>query len=124
MDVLVAELHRQTQMFYSAEVKIYPLKTLKQHRCGEVVFSKDLDFGGELQQPEKWKSMKEQEKNQGSSIIYEFLALQKNIIFQSPLCLIVTTHHESMLLLVVQQWHQKIQLVLIWLEVRTSAALH
>ena len=48
MDILVKELHQQTQMFYSAEVKICPLETLKQQQCGDVVSSKDLDFGGEL----------------------------------------------------------------------------
>ena len=72
MDVLVRELHQQPQMFYSVEVKICLLKTLKQHQCGDVVSSKDLDFGRELQQPEKWKSLKEQEKN---SIILELLTL-------------------------------------------------
>ena len=40
-------------------MKICPLKTLKQHRYGDVVSSKDLDFGSELQQPEKWKTLKE-----------------------------------------------------------------
>ena len=122
MDILVKGLDQQWQMFYSAEVKICSLKTLKQHQCGHLVSSKD--FGGELKQPEKWKSLKEQEKKQGSSIIFEFLTLYKNITFQSPLCLIVTRHHQSMLLLVVLQWYQKIQLVLVWLEVPTSAALH
>ena len=39
------------QMFYSAEVKICLLKTLKQHQCKDVVSSKNLDFGNELQQP-------------------------------------------------------------------------
>ena len=29
VDILVTELHQQPQMFYSAEVKICPLKTLK-----------------------------------------------------------------------------------------------
>ena len=57
----------------SAEVKICPLKTLKQHQCWDVVSSKDLHFEGELQQREKWKSLKEQEKNQGSSTISELL---------------------------------------------------
>ena len=75
VDILVTELHQQPQMFYSAEVKICPLKTLKQDQCGDVVSSKDLDFGGELQQSEKWKSLKEQEKKQGSSIIFELLTL-------------------------------------------------
>ena len=75
MDILVKELHQQPQMFYSAEVKICPLKTLKQHQCGDIVSFKDLDFRGELQQPEKWKSLKEQEKKQGSSIIFELLTL-------------------------------------------------
>ena len=56
-------------MFYSAEVKICPLKTLTEHQYGNKVSSKDLDFGGELQQPEKWKYLEEQEKKQGSSII-------------------------------------------------------
>ena len=58
MDISVTELHQQLQMFYSAEVKICSLKALKQHQYGGVVSSKDLDFGGELQQPEEWKSLK------------------------------------------------------------------
>ena len=62
MDILVTELHQQLQMFYSTEVKICPLKLLKQQQYGDVLFSKDLDFWSELQQPEKWKSLKEQEK--------------------------------------------------------------
>ena len=101
VDILVTELHQQPRMFYSAEVKICPLKTLRQHQCGGVVFFNDLDFGGELQQPKKSKSMKEEEKKQGCSIIFELLTLQKNITFQSPLCLIVTRHHQSILLFVV-----------------------
>ena len=64
MDILIRELHQQPQIFYSAELKICPLKTLKQHQCGDLVSSKGLDFGGELQQPEKWKSLKEQQKKQ------------------------------------------------------------
>ena len=123
VDILVTELHQQPQMFYYAQVKICPLKTLKQHQCGDVVSSKDLDFGDELQQPEMWKSLKEQEKKQGSSIIFELLILYKNVTLQSPFCLIVIRQHKSMLLLVVIQCHQKIQLVLVWLEVPTSAAL-
>ena len=75
MDILATELHQQPQMFYTVEVKICPLKTWKQQQCGDAVSSKDLDFGGELQQPEKWKSLKEQEKKQGSSIIFELLTL-------------------------------------------------
>ena len=95
-------------MFYSAEVKTCPLKTLRQqHQCDGVISSKDLDLGGKLQQPEKWKSLKEQEKKQGYRIIFELLTLEKNIAFQSPLCLIVTRHCQSMLLFVVLQWHQK-----------------
>ena len=35
-------------MFYSAEVKICPLKTFKKHQCGDVVSSKDLDLRGKL----------------------------------------------------------------------------
>ena len=35
----------------------------------------NLDFEGELQQPEKWNSLKEQEKKQGSGIIFELLTL-------------------------------------------------
>ena len=82
--MLVTELHPQPQMFYSAEVKICPLKTLKQHQCGEVVSSKGLDFGGELQQPEKWKSLKEQEKKQGSSIIFESsINIPKSLVLNS-----------------------------------------
>ena len=93
-------------------------------RIRNIVSSKDLNFGDELQQPEKWKSLEEQEKKQGSSVIFELLKLHKNMTFQSPLCLIVTRHHQSMFLLVVLQWHQKIQLVLVWLEVAKSATLH
>ena len=68
---MVTESHQQQQMFYSEEVKIFPLKTLKQHQCWDVVSSIDLDTGGELQQLEKWKSLKEQEKKHGSSIIFK-----------------------------------------------------
>ena len=50
--------------------------------------------------------------------------ITENITFQSPFYLIVTRHYQSMLLLVVLQRHVKIQLVLVWLEVPTSAALH
>ena len=50
-----------SQMFYSAEVKIYPLKILEQQQCGDVVSSKGLDFGGEFQQTKKWNFLKEQE---------------------------------------------------------------
>ena len=46
VDMLVTELHQQSQMFYSTEVKICRSKTLKQHHCGDVVSSKDLDFRG------------------------------------------------------------------------------
>ena len=35
----------------------------------------NLDSGCELQQPEKWNSLKEQEKKQGSSTIFELLTL-------------------------------------------------
>ena len=45
-------------------------------------------------------------------------------ITENVTCLIVTRHYQSMLLLVVLQRHVKIQLVLVWLEVPTSAALH
>ena len=51
MDILVTEMHQQRQMFYSAEVKFFPLKLLKQHQCEIVVSYKDVDFGGESQQP-------------------------------------------------------------------------
>ena len=37
LDKLVTELHRQPQMFHSAEVKICLLKILKQHQCGDVI---------------------------------------------------------------------------------------
>ena len=50
--------------------------------------------------------------------------ITENITFQSPFYLIVTRHYQSMLLLVVLQRHVKIQLMLVWLEVPTSAALH
>ena len=63
------------KLLYSAEVKICPLKTLKQHQCGDVVSSKDLDVGGKLQQPEEWKFLKKQEKKQGSNIIFGLLKL-------------------------------------------------
>ena len=75
VDILVTELYQQLQMFYSAEVKICSSEILKQHQCGDVVSSKDLDFGCELQQPEKWKSLKEQEKKEGSSIILKLLTV-------------------------------------------------
>ena len=51
------------------------LKNIETTPMWDVVSSKDLDFGRELQQPEKWKSLKEQEKKQGSSIIFELLTL-------------------------------------------------
>ena len=51
------------------------LKKSKQHQFGDVVPFKYLDFQGELQQRKKWKSLKDQEKKQGSSIIFELLTL-------------------------------------------------
>ena len=75
VDILVTKLHQQLQMFYSGEVKICHSKTLKQYQCGDVVSSKYLDFGDELKQREKWKSLKEQEKRQASSTIFELLTL-------------------------------------------------
>ena len=111
-----------TVIFLLSRNEDLSLKNIKTTPKWNVVSSKDLDFGSKLQQPEKWKSLKEQEK----SIIFELLTLEQNNIpiFQSPFCLIVTRYHQSMLLLVVLQWHQKIQLVLVWLEVPTSVALH
>ena len=63
-------------------------------------------------------------KEAGLQHHFQIVNITENTTFQSPLCLIVTRHHQSMLLLVVLQWHQKIQLVLVWLEVPTSVALH
>ena len=56
------ELHQQPQMFYPAEVNIGSLKTLK-HQCRDVVSSRVWGFEDELQQPEKWKSVKEREES-------------------------------------------------------------
>ena len=39
-------------MFYSAEAKICPLKLLKQHQCGDVVFRRRVATTGKVEVPE------------------------------------------------------------------------
>ena len=61
MDILVTELHQQPEMFCSTEGKMLPLKILKNINVGTEDL-KDIDFGGKLQQTNKWKPPKEKEK--------------------------------------------------------------
>ena len=70
-----------TVIFLLSRNEDLSLKNIKTTPKWNVVSSKDLDFGGKLQQPEKWKSLKEQEK----SIIFELLTLEKNNIPKSLL---------------------------------------